>query len=87
MIPSTRRTKTVAFRLSLDEYQALETACRASGSRSLSDLARTAVQQWIQATSESIAPDLASVEQRLQTLGQEINRLKYLVQVQRAPMA
>lgn len=42
-----RRSKMVSFRLSWDEYQAYREACATVGVRSLSELARAAMQQLI----------------------------------------
>jgi hypothetical protein len=44
-----KRTKLVSFRLSEEEYEQLSRACMATGARSISDFARTALQQSVSA--------------------------------------
>lgn len=41
------RNRTIGVRLTEDEYAALERFCTASGSRSISDLARTAIWKFV----------------------------------------
>jgi hypothetical protein len=91
-----RRTKIVTFRVSQEEYHTLETACTAHRIRSISDLARDAVEQWIRGNgtngaysapvarpSALIDAELERVENRIQILAQELERLQRLVKVQR----
>jgi hypothetical protein len=91
-----RRTKIVTFRVSQEEYHNLETACTAHHVRSISDLARDAVQQWIRGSGNGVglssAPfrpsvlleaELGQVENRIQVLVQELERLQHLVQRER----
>jgi len=90
------RTKIVTFRVSQEEYRTLEAACTANRLRSISDLARDAVQEWIRGAgyngAQSLAPsrrsalleaELERVESRIQVLTQELERLHGLVQLQR----
>lgn len=70
----------VTFRVSSEEYQSLEEACVTRRIRSISELARSAVQQWIGETSRT-GP--FEVERRIQVLAKELERLRYLVQLQK----
>jgi hypothetical protein len=77
----------VSFRLSLEEYARFQTICEARGIRSLSDLARTAVQSM--ATSQD-SPDplwheVVALRTQLTSLARELDRLsKELESRQRA---
>lgn len=42
-----RKTRTICFRVSEEDYQALQGCCAANGGRSVSDLARCAVRQFL----------------------------------------
>lgn len=92
-----RRTKLVTFRLSPEEYHTLEAACTAHRVRSVSDLTRDAVQQWIQGSPynglwspsplnppTSLAAELERVENCIRVLTQELQRLHQLVQLNRS---
>lgn len=92
----TRRTKVVTFRISPEEYHALEAACTAHRLRSISDLTRDAVQQWIHGSgynggapaaplrpSAWLETELERVENCIQVLTKELERLHRLVQLQR----
>ena len=85
MTIESRRSKMVTFRVSMEEYRSLEAACISRRARSISELARVAVQQWIQEASPSAPPDseLVKVERRIQALARELERLQYLVQLQK----
>jgi hypothetical protein len=50
-----RRSKMVSFRLSWEEYKALQQACSTAGVRSLSELARAAVQHIITGSLDGIS--------------------------------
>jgi hypothetical protein len=92
-----RRTKIVTFRVSQEEYHTLEAACTAHRLRSISDLARDAVQQWIRGSgnpngasspsalrpSTVLDAELERVEGRIHMLTQELERLHRAVQLQR----
>ncbi|HEY1219837.1 MAG: hypothetical protein ABSE42_09495 [Bryobacteraceae bacterium] len=85
MTVNSRRSKMVTFRVSMEEFQSLEEACISRRARSISEVARSAVQQWIRETSLSSPFDneLQQVERRIQVLAKELERLQYLVQLQR----
>jgi len=77
MIESLRRSKMVSFRLSLEEYARFQTICEARGIRSLSDLARTAVQN-LGATKERIDPlwnEIGILRHQIRALSAELDRL------------
>jgi hypothetical protein len=85
MTVDSRRSKMVTFRVSMKEYHSLEAACMARGVRSISDLARAALQQWIGETplSNPLDGELQQVERRIQVLAKELERLHQLVQLQK----
>ena len=72
-----RKTKMVTFRLSFDEYERLRGFCQSKGQRSVSDLARTALQAMVD---RGDVPDfqarLSDMELRLHLLSQEVGRLR-----------
>jgi hypothetical protein len=78
-----KKTKMVSFRLSDEEYRLLQVACDKSGARSVSEMARSAVQKIIL---ESGPLDRSSTEAGLQelqlkfsVLSAEVDRLSRLV--------
>jgi hypothetical protein len=84
-----RRTKMVTFRVSNEVYLALERACNARQARSISDLARNAVQLWLHGAGNGPAwagpmevteAELGLVGDHLQALGQEVERLRRIAQ-------
>jgi len=86
MTVDSRRSKMVTFRVSMEEYHSLEAACIERRVRSISELARAAVQQWIRESSlpNPFHDELQQVERRIQVLAKELERLQYLVQLQKA---
>jgi len=42
-----RKTRTICFRVSEEDYQALQGCCAANGGRSVSEVARCAVQEFL----------------------------------------
>ena len=85
MTIESRRSKMVTFRVSMEEYHSHEAACIARRVRSISELARAAVQQWIKESSPAnpLDTELQHVEKRIQALAHELERLQYLVQLQK----
>ena len=72
-----RKSKMISFRLSPEEYVSLQTACALKGVRSVSDLARTAVQRMI-ASSEGVDPvidEVRSLQHRIRLISAELERL------------
>jgi hypothetical protein len=88
-----RRTKIITFRVSPEEYRTVEAACLTHKLRSVSDLARDAVQQWITVNGPHddarptpphraipIEAVLQRVESDIQAFTTELNRLQRLVE-------
>jgi hypothetical protein len=77
-----RRSKMISFRLSPEEYQTLQSACLAQGVRSISDLARTAMQRVIAPTNQGdlLADEVRDLRDRVRKLSFEFNRLSRLVE-------
>lgn len=74
----TRRTRTVSFRLSEEEYQELRNVCIAHGIRSMSDFARLTTQWWIDGDGAHNEPLLATIREltgKLRQLDAEVKRL------------
>ena len=74
----TRRTRTVSFRLSEEEYQELRQVCIAHGIRSMSDFARLTTQWWIDGDGTHNEPLLATIRElsgKLRQLDAQVKRL------------
>ena len=52
-----RRTRIVSFRLSEEEFQRVTDLCEIAGARSISDLARNAVQEFLSHAPGNPPPD------------------------------
>ena len=67
----------ISFRLSQEEYQRFRALCAENGVRSISDLARTALQGLVAARhhSDPLALELCDLRSQVQTLSGEIDRL------------
>ena len=77
-----RRSRMVSFRLSEEEYEGLKHICITVGARSLSDIARDAVQRLLSNNTESkIDGDeqLRVLYERMDALDHEVKRLAGLV--------
>ena len=77
-----RRSRMVSFRLSEEEYEGLKHICITVGARSLSDIARDAVQRLLSNNTESkIDGDeqLRALYERMDALDHEVKRLAGLV--------
>lgn len=71
-----RKKKMISLRLSDAEYQSLKSQYRTHGARNISDLARLALQQIMQASAapkDSFDVKLAILEDRVQALESEIS--------------
>lgn len=83
MVATHRKTKMVSFRLSNDEYHLLQGACEKSGARSVSELARSAMQRIILDTgaagTDSAEANLRQLQIRLDILTTEVDRLSRLM--------
>jgi len=72
------RSRLVTFRLSTEEYEQLEQVCVSSGSRSISEFARSAVMHRVSTrTSQkpSLGEDLATLSERLRELDTALKEL------------
>ena len=77
-----RRSRMVSFRLSEEEYEGLKHICIAVGARSLSDVARDAVQQMIENGSSprrDLSAEVELLTQRMEALDHEVKRLAHLL--------
>jgi len=77
MIATLRRSKMVSFRLSLEEYARFQTICEARGIRSLSDLARTAVQSMAMShdSPDPLWHEVGALRNQLTSLSRELDRV------------
>ena len=84
-----RKSRMVSFRLSPEEYRQLRDACVTHGVRSLSELARNAMQGLIVTTRSDLPLHLQVQElrDRLATLSQQIDRLSQSVEPLRTSVA
>jgi hypothetical protein len=91
MVATHRKTKMVSFRLSGDEYHLLRGACEKSGARSVSELARSAMQRiildsgTIRLDSDTVGlnsaqTSLRELQIKLDILSGEVDRLSRLMQ-------
>ena len=77
-----RRSRMVSFRLSEEEYEGLKNVCMTAGARSLSDIARDAVQRLLGDATEKKADSDAQLRvlyQKLDALEAEVKRLAAVV--------
>jgi len=77
-----RRTRMISFRLSEEEYEGLKRICIRLGARSLSDIARDAVQRLLNNGAElknDGSAQLRVLYERIDALDQEVKRLAGLV--------
>lgn len=74
-----RRSRLVSFRLSEEEYQELCSACISSGARSISDLARTALDQWISSSNAAdncvFTSQMCALDAKVRQLRSEVEQL------------
>lgn len=77
-----RRSRMVSFRLSEEEYEGLKHICMTIGARSLSDIARDAVQRLLSNGTEPKSysdAQLRILYEKMDALDQEVKRLGALV--------
>lgn len=83
------RTRLVYFRVSEDEFQQFHRACESEGARSLSDLARSAMQRALSGGSNgdeaSASARLSKLEGLIGELSTCLDRLSALVEEQSKP--
>lgn len=77
MTASRRRDRLVYFRISEDEFGEMLRACESKGARSVSDLARLAVQQFIHSEASESQRQMAS---SIEALNEVVSELKASVQ-------
>jgi hypothetical protein len=74
-----RRDRLVYFRISDDEFEQILKACESKGARSVSDLARSAVQEFIKPAGSDaekhIVDDLKNLRQLINEMQQSIQQL------------
>lgn len=79
-----RRNRLITVRLTEEEYRNIYAMCVATGSRSVSDLARRAIRQMLDAGKEQSAVVLQGrmdvIEARLGSLAENVSRLMSLIQ-------
>ncbi len=79
-----RRTRTVNFRLSEQEFEVLQRACAAEGARSLSDFARLAVSRLASAAPGApIDPDMERIDRKLEALQRQLDEMAELLRASR----
>ena len=84
-VPSpVKKTKMISFRLSGEEYALLQKACVESGTRSVSELARAAMQRIILESGagdfDTTEAKLRDLQMRFSVLAAEVQRLTRLIQ-------
>ena len=72
-----RKNKMISFRLSPEEYASFQTACVSKRMRSLSEMARTAVQRMIVLEEGDFSPidEVRSLQYRIRVISTELDRL------------
>ena len=74
-----RRLRIVTFRVTAEEYEMLETSCNTSGSRSISEFARSAVlyrATMLNVPRGLLSEDLATLSKQLMELDQTLRDLR-----------
>lgn len=82
MPDSTRKSKMISFRLSGEEFRRLQGACSKTGARSVSELARAAMQRIILEDDfqpGSAESELFELKMKFTVLAAEVERLSRLV--------
>jgi Tfp pilus assembly PilM family ATPase len=71
------RSKMVSFRLSPEEYQRFRNLCAAHGARSISELARTALNRLNAGTHQAdpLSYEIGDLRRRVQSISEEVDRL------------
>ncbi len=83
MLAKERRTRLIRFRVSPEEYESLSQFCASSGARSLSDLARSALQERMRSQTTAheagLIEELRKVDQTLREMSGQITELRLLL--------
>jgi hypothetical protein len=81
-----RRDKMISIRLSDDEFIKVREACRATGARSISDLARDAMRRLVAAApargdvgADGLVARVQDLDQKVNHLQEQVSRLALLV--------
>jgi hypothetical protein len=69
-----RRDRLVYFRISEEEFERMQKACDATGARSVSDLARAAVQEFISPQKNESEAQVFEIVKSLRAVVDEINQ-------------
>jgi hypothetical protein len=88
-IPAYRKTRMISVRLSPREYENLAKLCPAHGVRSISNIARIALQQ-LAATSEGTDPlafEVRDLRSHLRVMAEEVDRIADIVETRTAAKA
>jgi hypothetical protein len=82
-----RKNKMVSFRLSAEEYDMYRRACGAAGVRSLSELARVAIERVVGEGNGKVPVDdqLRDLRETVQCLSKEVRRLAQKMEEENAP--
>jgi len=81
-MPIKARSKMISFRLSAEEYEHFRELCYSQGIRSVSELARAAVNRLardpdpVHASGEALETRVTNLEAQLQTLALELRRIR-----------
>jgi hypothetical protein len=78
------RNRMISFRLSVEEYEKFRELCLANGIRSLSEMARVAINNFLNQTPQTAAQTsldarVSDLEARLHVLSNELKRQKSLI--------
>ena len=81
-----RKSKMISFRLSPEDYQTLKDTCEQQGIRSISDLARTAMQKLIASGWQPIplSDEVRELRNRVRMLSLQLDQLSTAVHAGRA---
>ena len=84
MLPDKRKSKMVNFRMSTADYERFREICAARGLRSISELARSAMESFADSAavddSGPLYPELRNLRMQVRTLALEVDRLAALVE-------
>jgi hypothetical protein len=80
-----RRNRLVYFRISEDEFRRFSDLCQTEGARSISDMARTAIQQRLADCSDPVALRLKALNDVLGRVDVALQRLTSLLEERSAP--
>ena len=78
-----RKSKMISFRLSPEEYRTLQDACEKQGVRSISDLARTAMQRLVTSNGHAQVPlseEVRDLQDRMAEIAVKVERLSQIVE-------